>query len=96
MVEHRFPEVLVTDRAVFFDGEELPWHIAEDGISFEPGGRDDFNRLTVEFLTGTVTFNDPWASVHAERWHWMPRNIAFEFEKAIAEFDRIERKHVGR
>lgn len=50
------PNVLVTDKAVYFDGLELPWYIAENGISFKPGGRDAINRLTVEFFVNSATF----------------------------------------
>ena len=55
----KLSHVLVTSRAVYFDGiTEVPCYIAEDGVEFHPGGRSDVNRLRVEFLTGTVHFDD--------------------------------------
>ncbi|AYD87069.1 hypothetical protein SEA_NICOLETERA_42 [Mycobacterium phage NicoleTera] len=92
MIEHRTPEVLVTDKAVYFDGWELPWFIAEDGISFTPGGRDDINRLTVEFLVGTVTFRDPWQVDHEAEWYWLGRLIELGAAFEHYEFDRIEKE----
>ncbi|AMW64391.1 hypothetical protein PBI_KAZAN_43 [Mycobacterium phage Kazan] len=56
MTEYTSPDVVVADRAVFFDGQELPWHIAKDGISFSPGGYDSINTLTVDFFVNSVTF----------------------------------------
>ncbi|QTF81463.1 hypothetical protein SEA_TARSUSIV_39 [Mycobacterium phage TarsusIV] len=95
MIEHRTPEVLVTDKAVFFDGLELPWYIAEDGISFKPGGRDDFNRLTVEFLVSTVMFSDDakWALDHLSEWYWLDRIVALEFRVQLRAFDRIMKEY---
>jgi hypothetical protein len=51
--------VAVTDKAVLFNGVELPGIISRNGVSFKPGGYDDLNRLTVEFLVGPVVFTDP-------------------------------------
>ncbi|QXO13318.1 hypothetical protein SEA_TROOPER_41 [Mycobacterium phage Trooper] len=83
MTEHRFAEVLVTDKAVLFDGKELPWHIAQDGVRFEPGGFDDFGRLSIDFLVEDVRFTlreprgfidlywseqDKWEAEHNKRW----------------------------
>ncbi|AMS01033.1 hypothetical protein SEA_ARCHERNM_39 [Mycobacterium phage ArcherNM] len=92
MIEHRTPEVLVTDKAVYFDGWELPWFIAKDGISFTPGGSDDINRLTVEFFVGTTTFRDAWQTTHEEEWHWLGRLLELGALFEHYEFDRIEKE----
>ncbi|AEL17918.1 hypothetical protein TRIXIE_41 [Mycobacterium phage Trixie] len=90
LIEHHCPEVLVTEKAVYFDGQELPWHIAQDGISFKPGGRDDINRLTVEFLVGTTTFEDTWEVEHQSEWRWLLANVRLDHWLALGEFIRIE------
>lgn len=54
----KLSHVLVTDKAVYFDGIfEAPCYIADGGVQFEPGP-GGCNRLTVEFLTGPVHFDD--------------------------------------
>ncbi|MCV7016783.1 hypothetical protein H7I96_03430 [Mycolicibacterium aichiense] len=63
----------MTDRAVFFDGQELPWHIAEGGVHFRYGGRDDLHRLTIEFFVESATFlgidqEAPWVVVQESAW----------------------------
>ncbi|AGR46455.1 hypothetical protein SEA_SUPERCHUNK_40 [Mycobacterium phage Superchunk] len=89
MTEYRTPEVLVTDRAVFFDGLELPWYIAENGISFKPGGSNDINTLTVEFLVGTTTFKDSWETEYWDEWFWLERRIHLESDCIVMRIDRI-------
>ncbi|AMS00938.1 hypothetical protein SEA_LOSER_42 [Mycobacterium phage Loser] len=80
---------MVTEKAVYFDGYELPWYISEDGIDFTPGGRDDFNRLRIEFLVGTTTFRDPWEvweNDHLARWMNLRLQIADDYLQLMKEF----------
>ncbi|ASJ79737.1 hypothetical protein KIY85_gp40 [Mycobacterium phage Heffalump] len=93
MIEHSTPEVLVTEKAVYFDGYELPWFISENGISFKPGGSDDCNRMMVEFLVGTVTFKDTWQEEHDSEWFWLSRVVALEFRVQQGAFDRIMKEY---
>lgn len=76
MTEHHLPDVVVTDRAVYFDGVELPWYIAEDGISFKPVV-DGFHSLTVEFLVESATFQTSWETRHADRWRHLKHKVSF-------------------
>lgn len=101
-----FSSVVVTDKAVLFDGMELPCHIAQGGISFKPGGSDDINRLTVEFLVGPVVFTDP--TVEAEvagedydeserRWNTLAFWIFAEWRMATDRIDKLTKEfHSGR
>ncbi|AIW02935.1 hypothetical protein KIY87_gp60 [Mycobacterium phage Malec] len=83
MTEHRFAEVVVTDKAVIFDGKELPWHIAQDGIRYDRSYYDDIGRLSIDFLVEDVhfTLREPrgfidlyrerfvrWEDEHNDRW----------------------------
>ena len=53
----RLSHVLITNKSVYFDGIfEVPCYIADSGVQFTPG--PDVNRLTVEFLTGPVHFDN--------------------------------------
>ncbi|EHB47657.1 hypothetical protein MycrhDRAFT_5783 [Mycolicibacterium rhodesiae JS60] len=96
------PDVRVTDRAVYFDGWELPWFIAKDGIEFKPGGHDDVNRLTVEFLVGTTTFlgtreGYPWVvyrDEHVDTWWQTGFVVELDYELELAEFDRIMKEYI--
>ena len=94
LTSYSFPEVVVADKAVFFDGQELPWYIAQDGISFTPGGHDDINRLTVEFLVSSVTFDDPWETKHRSEWFWLGRLLKLNTALEHREFDRIEKEYM--
>ncbi|AVP41885.1 hypothetical protein SEA_JSQUARED_39 [Mycobacterium phage Jsquared] len=94
MTEHHAPDVLVTDRAVYFDGQELPWHIAEDGISFTPGGRFDINTLTVDFFVNSVTFKSQWEINHDGEWAWLKRTVDLEMRVQMRAFDRIEKEYM--
>lgn len=49
----------ITRDGVYFGDEKLPGIIAQDGVTLRPGGADDINRLTVEFLVGPVECTDP-------------------------------------
>lgn len=51
--------VRITRDAVYFGEHKLPGLIAEDGIILKPGGSQDINRLTIEFLVGPVAADDP-------------------------------------
>lgn len=107
MTEHSTPDVLVTDRAVYFDGFELPWFIAQNGISFKPGGHDDINTLTVEFFVNSATFLgiDPaapwvlveeptaWETEYWSEWFWLGRVIELEGRVQNRAFDRIMKEH---
>ncbi|AXC33499.1 hypothetical protein SEA_SHAM4_39 [Mycobacterium phage Sham4] len=89
MTDHHMPDVMVTPRAVYFDGRELPWYIAKDGISFTPGGHDDINRLTVEFLVGDVTFKDQWEIDHDAEWAWLRRSVWLESRVQLRALDHL-------
>lgn len=93
MSELTFPEVLVTDKAVYFDGSELPWYIAERGIQFEPGGNTDVNRLTVEFLVGETTFRSQWDINHDGEWQWLKRAVELEARVQNRAFDVIAKEY---
>ncbi|AZS08242.1 hypothetical protein PBI_IRONMAN_40 [Mycobacterium phage IronMan] len=95
MTEHTFPEVEVTEKAVYFDGYELPWYISQDGVDFKPGGRDDFNRLRIEFLVSHTTFSDglKWELEHLKEWTWLKRAIALEMRVQTRAFDRIMKEY---
>lgn len=95
--------VLVTDRAVLFNGVELPCLIAQDGISFKPGGWSDVNRLTVEFLVGPVVFTDP--SIEStvvgdriddseRRWNWILFWILSEWQMENLRVDDLVREYI--
>jgi hypothetical protein len=90
------PEVLVTDRAVYFDGQELPWYIAKDGVSFKPGGSDDINRLTVEFLVSTTTFAEDlkWEMDHGRRWARLERVVAFKYNLLLLRVDQTIKEYM--
>ena len=96
-MEYRSPDVVVTDRAVFFDGLELPWYIAENGISFKPGGSDDLNTLTVEFIVDSTTFLgiDPMAPwLITVGWPNLELTIELDFCWEHMEFDRILKEYL--
>jgi len=99
-----FSSVVVTDKAVLFDGIELPAYIAQGGISFKPGGWDDVNRLTVEFLVGPVVFTDP--TVEAEvvsedyneserRWNTLAFWIFAEWQMATDRTNKLTKEFLG-
>ncbi|AOT24961.1 hypothetical protein PBI_KALPINE_41 [Mycobacterium phage Kalpine] len=83
---------MVTEKAVYFDGYELPWYISEDGIDFTPGGRDDFHRLRIEFLVDSATFKDSRSFRRDEQWYWLGRRIGLEFDMELIKFDNAERR----
>lgn len=80
------PRVVVTDKAVYFDGKELPWLIAKDGVSFQPGGWDDVNRLTIEFLVDDTSFETSWETKHEERWSNLRFKIALGYHRELGRF----------
>lgn len=45
---------------VYIDGVKMPGLIAERGVTVRPGGELDVTVMTVEFLVGAVTVDDPW------------------------------------
>jgi hypothetical protein len=51
--------VHITRDNVYFNGIAVPCYIAENGVTFVPGGQQDCNRLIVEFLVGDVVSDDP-------------------------------------
>jgi hypothetical protein len=51
--------VRITRDAVYFGDERIPGAIAEGGITLKPGGASDCNLLTVTFIVGPVTADDP-------------------------------------
>lgn len=90
------PEVIVTDTAVYFDGRELPWYIAQDGISFEPGGQDDFNRMTIEFLVSTASFTDEskaWGVVSAARWFDLEARLTVHYIHVHQEITKVMKEY---
>lgn len=76
---HRCPDVLVTEEAVYFDGRELPWFIARNGVSFKPGGCDDINQLTITFLVESARFEASWGLQHHQRWQDLKARVADEY-----------------
>jgi hypothetical protein len=50
--------VRVTRNAIYIGEERLPGCIAKEGVTIKPGGADDINRMTVEFLVGPVDVED--------------------------------------
>ncbi len=54
--------VRITRDAIYFGDEKVPGCIAADGVTLKPGGSDDINRLTVTFLVGAVTAEDPFVT----------------------------------
>ncbi|QJD50246.1 hypothetical protein SEA_IWOKEUPLIKEDIS_43 [Mycobacterium phage Iwokeuplikedis] len=95
MIEHSFPDAVVTEKAVYFDGYELPWYISEQGVSFEPGGHDNFNRLRIEFMVNSATFRDDlkWQMDHLSEWTWLKRAVALEMRVQLRAFDRIMKEY---
>ncbi|BBC43860.1 hypothetical protein [Mycobacterium phage GS4E] len=90
MTEHRFPEVLVTEKAVYFDGYELPWYISQDGVDFKPGGRDDFHRLRIDFLVENATFREEtWEDGHLARWMNLRLQITDDYLQLMKEFAHV-------
>ncbi|AIK67755.1 hypothetical protein AVV38_gp64 [Mycobacterium phage Piro94] len=86
-MEHSFPHALVTEKAVYFDGYELPWYISQDGVSFEPGGHDNFNRLRIEFLVESATFREQsWEDGHLARWMNLRLQIADDYLELMRSF----------
>ncbi|AOQ27875.1 hypothetical protein SEA_POMAR16_43 [Mycobacterium phage Pomar16] len=85
---HHFPDVVVTDRAVFFDGQELPWYIAEEGITFQVSNTG-IHTLTVDFLVEDVAFKSQWEINHDGEWAWLKRAVALEMRVQMRAFDRI-------
>jgi hypothetical protein len=83
------PDVLVTDRAVYFDGKELPWLIAKDGVSFKPGGSDDISTITIEFFVETAKFELSWETKHAERWRHLRLKVALETTIQLRNIEKI-------
>jgi hypothetical protein len=51
--------VRITRDAIYFGDERVPGCIAKDGIVLKPGGASDLNKLTITFLVGPVTADDP-------------------------------------
>ncbi|QGJ94804.1 hypothetical protein SEA_BLINN1_43 [Mycobacterium phage Blinn1] len=109
MTEYTSPDVVVTDRAVFFDGQELPWHIAKDGISFKPGGHDDINTLTVDFFVNNATFlgTDPnaawvvfegdrppsWRASHMTRWAQIEVEMYLAYYEANVKINKTMKEY---
>ncbi|ATW60332.1 hypothetical protein SEA_KOKO_42 [Mycobacterium phage Koko] len=97
MTEYTSPDVVVTDRAVFFDGHELPWHIAEDGISFQPGGYDSINTLTVDFFVNSVTFEGDRPpsrmAAYMARWSQIEVDIRLAYYEANVRINRTMKEY---
>ncbi|QDK03476.1 hypothetical protein SEA_PAINTERBOY_42 [Mycobacterium phage PainterBoy] len=97
MADHHCPDVLVTDRAVFFDGQELPWHIAEDGIRFRPGGHDDINTLTVDFFVNNVTFEGDrppsLMAAYMSRWGQIEVDMRLAYYEANVNINHVMKEY---
>ncbi|WGH21462.1 hypothetical protein SEA_TUCKER_43 [Mycobacterium phage Tucker] len=95
--EHTSPDVVVSDRAVFFDGWELPWHIAKDGISFSPGGYDSINTLTVDFFVNSVTFEGDRPpsrmAAYMARWSRIEVDIRLAYYEANVRINRTMKEY---
>jgi hypothetical protein len=96
MRTHKFAEAVVTDRAVFFDGEELPWHIAKDGIQYQPDPDFDIGRLHITFLVDSVEFKNEVKQElrqleHDAAWTHLNNRLSFRFYRALLAFESVER-----
>lgn len=89
----RCPDVVVTDRSVYFDGQELPWVIAQDGIRFKPGGSDDINTLTIEFFVGGVFFLDSWETEYDKGWSRVRAMTLIGFALMQGRFDKTLKEY---
>ncbi len=49
------PDVTITSSSVLFNGKEIPWPIAEGGMTVIPGGADAANKLVIEFIVGNIS-----------------------------------------
>jgi hypothetical protein len=58
-IEYLEMPVRITRDAIYFGDEQLPGCIAANGITLKPS---DVNELTVTFLVGTVTADDPYVT----------------------------------
>lgn len=52
--DYLYQTTRITRDGIYFGDEKVPGLIAEDGITFHPGGSDEINTLTVTFLVGAV------------------------------------------
>lgn len=62
IAEYAQMPVRITRDAIYIGDEQLPGCIATGGVTLKPGGNNDVNRLTVTFLCGPVTADDPWVT----------------------------------
>lgn len=53
------PNARITSTDVFIGEDKLPGIIEQNGVTVLPGGHDSINRVTVTFLVGEVTVEDP-------------------------------------
>lgn len=53
------PDARICVNDVYLDGERLPGIIEMGGVQVAPGGCRDVNKLTVTFLVGEVTVEEP-------------------------------------
>lgn len=64
--EYTEAPVRITRDSVYFGDEKLPGAIAEGGIVLKPGRGTDVNRLTITYLVGPVTADDPFVTTTEE------------------------------
>lgn len=57
------PDARLSCPDVYIDGEKLPGLIAENGVRVTPGDHRSINRVSVDFLVGKVTVDDPHVGV---------------------------------
>lgn len=62
IVEYSQMPVRITRDSVYIGSHKMPGCIIEDGITLKPSGGTDFNRLTITFVVGRVTVEDPWVT----------------------------------
>lgn len=53
------PEVHITPTTVTIDGEPVPGFIDRQGITVTPGGHGGINEMTIRFIVGNVSVEDP-------------------------------------
>ena len=79
------PDAVITDTDVYFDGWRLPWYIASDGIRITPGGSNDINSVSIEFLVETVVVKDSWDL----DWATLKCDSNFWFESEMVKIDKL-------
>lgn len=49
---------ITSDGNVYFGETKVPGIILDGGVTLRPGGKKDFNSLTIEFIVGRVEVED--------------------------------------